>query len=291
MHAYRYLPAAATSRTSPQRFNVTINFTESYAAAVSQQINLQCANGSCIGVKLSPRPGKGVTLILYAEIWLRNMTTIPLTFGAPSLQVGSDRYIKSLLPSIVSADSALLEITSVLDGNSFGIFGNDNDDDEDLGTDVINIPVQQCNEVYEEVFEYVSLNERGNVERRWWASENHVSLRQNPNDDTTNKTNWLIDCAGEPLLQDGWESCANIAGSKSFTFNGRRHFNKQHRFRRRRWFRVIRVEDDESDKDKSICDKVIFHQPADLDRQARAKREAERNALGAQLDATTGGSF
>ena len=46
--------------------------------------------------------------------------------------------------------------------------------------------------------------------------------------------------------------------------------------------------DNGSDKDESISSKVIFHQPADLDRHARAKREAERNAIGVQLDAKKG---
>ena len=33
-----------------------------------------------------------------------------------------------------------------------------------------------------------------------------------------------------------------------------------------------------------VSTRVIFHQPADLDRYTRSKREAERNAIGVQLD-------
>mmetsp|Transcript_5233 Transcript_5233/g.11858 ORF Transcript_5233/g.11858 Transcript_5233/m.11858 type:complete len:2963 (-) Transcript_5233:1016-9904(-) len=257
----------------------------------AKQINIQCRNSSgdnplTIGVKLSPRSsdtGKGVNLTLYAELWLRNLTALPLTFGAPSLQVGSDGDLESSLGGKVSADSALIELASVLEGNSFGIFGND-DDDEDLGEDILNLPLQQCDEVFEEVFEYVSLNKKGNVERRWWASENHVSLRQEPSDDAVNQT-WLVDCAGEPFLQNGWESCANIAGSKTFSFNGRRLFNKSHRFRRRRWFRKIKNRDEGNGKNESIIsDRVIFHQPADLDQFTRSQREAERNAIGVHFN-------
>lgn len=253
--------------------------------------NIQCKDDACdepltIGVKVSPRPdGKGVNLILYAEIWLRNLTSLPLTFGAPSLQVGTQEDLESTLPGKISADSALIELTSVLEANGFGLFGNDGDDDEDLGDDIVNTPLQQCEDVFEEVFEYVSLNPKGGVERRWWASDNHVSLRQEPVNAGQSNEAWLIDTAGEPFLDQGWESCANIAGSKSFTFNGRRLFNKSHRFRRRRWFRKVNTSNtNELYGSDSISDKVIFHQPVDLSWHDRSKRELERNAIGAQLD-------
>jgi hypothetical protein len=91
---------------------------------------------------------------------------------------------------------------------------------------------------------------------------------------------WMVDCAGEPLLQNGWESCAHIAGSKSFT--GQRLFNKSHRYRRRRLFRKTNMREQEGGS--IISESVIFHQPADLDRQTRSKREAERNVVGVHLD-------
>ena len=251
-------------------------------AIASKQVNIQCRknhlcdNPLTIGVKLSPHVGKGVNLLLYAEIWLRNLTSLPLTFGAPSQQLGSDGDMESPLPGKVSADSALIEISSVLEGNTFNLFGNDDEDDDDLGDDILNLPLQQCEEVYDEVFEYVHLNAMGNVERRWYASDNHLSRRQEPKGH-----DWLLDCAGEPFLKEGWETCANIAGSKSFTFNGRRQFNKNHRFRRRRWFRKIKASDATGDKNASTISGIIFHQPADIDIFTRSKREAERNAIGA----------
>ena len=248
-------------------------------AIASKQVNIQCRknhlcdNPLTIGVKLSPHDGKGVNLLLYAEIWLRNLTSLPLTFGAPSQQLGSDGDMESVLPGKVSADSALIEITSVLEG--VGLFGNDDEDDVDQGDDILNLPLQQCEEVYDEVFEYVHLNAMGNVERRWYASDNHLSRRQEPKDN-----DWLVDCAGEPFLKGGWETCANIAGSKSFTFNGRRQFNENHRFRRRRWFRKIK-DDAAGAAGDSTINGIIFHQPADIDMFTRSKREAERNAIGA----------
>merc|ERR1712194_572827 len=131
----------------------------------AKQLNVQCKNGPCenpltIGVKLSSRAlddGKGVNLIIYADIWLRNLTSLPLTFGAPSHQVGLEESQKtkldpSSLPGKVSADSALIELTSVLEGNSFGLFGSS--DDDDLCVVILNLPLQQCKENFEEVFEY-----------------------------------------------------------------------------------------------------------------------------------------
>jgi hypothetical protein len=257
----------------------------------ANQINIQCKGplNDCpltLGVKLSDRAytekGMGINLILYAEIWLRNLTSLPLTFGAPSFQIEAEGSVDSSLPAKVSAESALIELTSVLESSSFGLLGvNDDDADDGQCVDSLNLPLQQCeSEVYDEVFEYVSLNDRGDIERRWWASENHVILRQQP---VVDKDDWQVDCTGDPYLENGWESCANIAGSKVSAFGGRRVFNYRHRFRRRRWFRKVSIQK-QSHENNSISGKVIFHQPADLDQFTRAKREAERNTIGAHLD-------
>lgn len=255
-------------------------------ATKAKQTNIQCKSEVCdnpvtIGVKISSRSlnGKGFSLVLYAEIWLRNLTSLPLTFGAPTLQMGSDDDVQSTLTGKISADSALIELTSVLEGNGFSLFGSGDGEDDDQCGDIVNLPLQQCHEVYEEVFEYVSLTDKGDIDRRWYASENHINLRQEPKDDEQ----WKIDCAGWPYLENGWESCSNLAGSKSFSFNGRRSFNKRHRFRRRRWFRRVKVED--KVQAMSISNEyVIFHQPADQDPRERSKREAERNVIGVHLD-------
>jgi len=258
----------------------------------AKQVNIKCkgpVNDSplTLGVKLSDRAhtesGKGINLILYAEIWLRNLTSLPLTFGAPPFQIDAERCVDSSLPAKVSAESALFELTSVLEGSSFGLLGG-NDDDADDGhcDDSMNLPLQQSeSEVYEEVFEYVTLNDRGEIERRWWASENHVVLRQKP---YLEGNDWQVDCTGDPYLEDGWESCKNIAGTKVSAFGGRRVFDRCHRNRRRRWFRKVSLRKQISDIHSIMSDKVIFHQPADLDQFTRAKREAERNTIGAHLD-------
>lgn len=173
----------------------------------------------------------------------------------------------------ISADSALLEMTSLLE-EGFDLLGSAvTGVDEGLNDDVVALPVQQNDEHVDEVFEYVKLNGQGLPVKTWWAAENHVSLRPKPD---TSSDDWSIDCAGWPFLEDGWESCANIAGSRSYSFNsGRRSFNKIHYFQRRRWVRSV----------KSFrADGIAFHHPVDVDRDTRVKQEAARNAVGSQLD-------
>lgn len=173
----------------------------------------------------------------------------------------------------ISADSALLEMTSLLE-EGFDLLGSAvTGIDEGPNDDVAALPVQQNKEFVDEVFEYVKMNGQGSPVKTWWAAENHVLLRPKPD---TPSSEWSIDCAGWPFLKDGWESCANIAGSRSFSFNGgRRSFNKRHYFRRRRWVRSV----------KSFrADGIAFHHPVDVDRDTRVKQEAARNAVGSQLD-------
>ena len=173
----------------------------------------------------------------------------------------------------ISADSALLEMTSLLE-EGFDLLGSAvTGIDEGPNDDVAALPVQQNKEFVDEVFEYVKMNGQGSPVKTWWAAENHVLLRPKPD---TPSSEWSIDCAGWPFLKDGWESCANIAGSRSFSFNGgRRSFNKRHYFRRRRWIRSV----------KSFrADGIAFHHPVDVDRDTRVKQEAARNAVGSQLD-------
>jgi len=261
----------------------------------TKQLNLQCLDPSgnktlTIGAKLSPRSsnsseiGRGFNLIIYAEIWLRNLTKLPLTFGAPSAQVENTVHKEMpLLSGKISAESALVELSSVLDTNGFGLFGTGEDDTEEFCRDNVNLPLQQCEEFFDEVFEYVALNENGNIERTWWAAEDHISLRKKPdNSGLDNELAWYVDCAGESFLKNGWESCTNISGSKSYNFSGRRTFNPSHRFRRRRWYR--KVKRGTHPAVSGISEGLIFHQPADLDKFTRTQKEAERNTIGVHLE-------
>ena len=285
------------------------------------QAKEKCGVPLTIGVKIiekSPCPSTEITalgfdVIFFAELWIRNLTDLPLVFGAPSVQIYHKQDGElgegdlSLLDSAgkVAAEAALMEITSVLElGDKGKGLSNGSDEDDAVGGDLYNLPTQQNSEVVEEVFEYLEIKYPSS-HRRWWASEMHDKCRPKPtiglgshrqgwqwSDDR-----WLIDCAGHVSgATGGWESCKNLVGGIGKTFMGRRVFDPFHSFRRRRWFRrrqkvfsdrESRIEQShlsclESNEEASD-DSVIFHQPV-IDASSRAHKEAARNALGGQYD-------
>lgn len=162
----------------------------------------------------------GLEVTLFAELWIKNLTSLPLVFGAPASQVKSTRGFgrnKSKLGSSgkLMAEVAVLEIASVLD---FGEFGRDLNLDDDLKAtvgDILILPKQQAQVVVEEVFEYIEV-ESSCVRRRWWASEKHDEFRHPPEcievpdqsewhwdgfeDSAT--CGWRIDCSGG-VIRDG----------------------------------------------------------------------------------------
>ena len=97
---------------------------------------------------------KGYDMILHSELWLCNLTSLPITFGAPSVQLedmntnlkfknnGKDRA-----GSMLNAETALLELSSILEfGDKGHSFTNDNDDPCNSG-DIIILPKQQNDEI------------------------------------------------------------------------------------------------------------------------------------------------
>jgi hypothetical protein len=133
----------------------------------------------------------GFDIVTFAELWLRNLTSLPLAFGCPSNQIneqynrdfnepsepGSDEF------GIINAEAALIEIASVLE---FGEKGKGLNLGDEGGSginhnDTYLLPYQTSSLIFEEVFEYVEI-ENLTVKRRWWSSEKHDSLRQSPLD-------------------------------------------------------------------------------------------------------------
>jgi hypothetical protein len=154
-----------------------------------------------VGVRIVPKLARvqesgnphcyGFDIVTFAELWLRNLTSLPLAFGCPSTQINK-QYNRELNetsePSsdefgIINAEAALIEIASVLEFGEKGKGLNLGDE----GGSVINqsdtylLPYQTANLIFEEVFEYVEI-ENATVKRRWWGSERHDSWRQNPLD-------------------------------------------------------------------------------------------------------------
>jgi len=246
--------------------NLNENNDQDTSKRYPRHVNVQCRNKNgtplTLGVKIVPKHflssqptqegvtnaemQKGFDMILYNELWMVNLTSLPIIFGAPSTQVYSretDSPPTDDSTNKIAAESALLELTSILEfGDKGHTFSVDNDDNYHDG-EICILPQQQDDHVIEEVFEYVEI-EGGSVSRRWWASENHNNERPSPSlQDSIDgfywiDKSWRIDVSGDcKAIQGGWESCSNLVGGKTKYFSGQRKFDPHHRFRRRRWYR------------------------------------------------------
>eukprot|EP00536_Pseudo-nitzschia_multiseries_P004057 jgi/Psemu1/323294/estExt_fgenesh1_pg.C_650034 len=194
----------------------------------------------------------GLEVIVYAELWIRNITSLPLSFGCPSYQIyepePADGTVESSSDDSIAkftAEAALMELTSLFEVGDKGMVLNQKTGKEHFERSHVieRLPGQQCRELTEEVFEYVEI-ENSMVKRKWWASESYNGYHKQIFDVDDSGANWkwldrrwTIDCSGgaKPSI-GGWESCKNLyTGNESF--GGRREFNPSERFRRRRFFR------------------------------------------------------
>lgn len=182
------------------------------------QTVVQCQDGSgtplCIGVRIQDRipvlhrsrckekNDLGLEVTVFAELWIKNLTSLSLVFGAPSSQVTSSshngrRKTKANSSGKLMAEAAVLEIASVLDFGDLGRDLNLDDNASTLGGDLLILPRQQSHVVVEEVFEYIEV-ESSCIRRRWWASEKHDESRQEPICiKLPDRREWRWDCAAD----------------------------------------------------------------------------------------------
>jgi hypothetical protein len=167
-----------------------ITATESTAPA---QVNVQIPGGDfgipmTFGVRIEPKMTNddthrgcvyGLEVIIYAELWIRNITSLPLNFGCPAYQLYEPEQSLPESPSNNSiakftAESALMELTSLLEVGDKGRALNQRSGKEESERSnlIESLPGQQCRELTEEVFEYVEI-ESSIVKRKWWASESY----------------------------------------------------------------------------------------------------------------------
>ncbi len=108
----------------------------------------ECSVPLTIGVKIIPKTtviNKGFDLVLYCELWLCNLTSLPVIFGATSNQLTLDDKRKTSEKSerTLNAENALLELSSILE---FGDKGHSFISDQEKPSDVVeilNLPKQQ----------------------------------------------------------------------------------------------------------------------------------------------------
>jgi hypothetical protein len=179
------------------------NDSEPVKFPVARQVNVQLTDDCfgaplTFGVRILPKMTQpllddlsqssiyGLELIIYAELWIRNLTTLPINFGAPAYQMHESCYdardaqaFSEQSAARFSAESAIMEISSVLEFGDQGTGFSNKTSRELAETGVVeSLPKQRCSALVEEVFEYVEI-ESSVVKRRWWASESHDSYREN----------------------------------------------------------------------------------------------------------------
>lgn len=155
----------------------------------SRQVNLQSKDEFgdmlTLGLRMIPKVVKGyrkgiesftiygVDMIVYSELWLRNTTTLPLSFGCPSIQIHRNQWAGIVDDAYTDsgkmvAEAALLEIASVLE---FGDKGkNLKNKNEELTSKLCQLSFQESSMMIHEVFEYIEM-ENLIEKRRWWACE------------------------------------------------------------------------------------------------------------------------
>eukprot|EP00980_Cylindrotheca_fusiformis_P027998 scaffold22575_cov141-Cylindrotheca_fusiformis.AAC.29 len=243
---------------------------ESVLAAMApraRQVNIQ-VNDDRLGVPLTfgvrivpkmtlpddPSHGRvyGIEVIIYAELWIRNVTSLPLNFGCPSYQLHEPGKRQSEGFSLsdeslarFTAESALMEIANLLEvgDKGTGLSNKRAAREVEESGEIESLPCQECEQLVEEVFEYIEID-GSTVRRRWWASESYDSYRENVTQLLKAghcwewiDESWAIDCVGQAkAIHGGWESCRALFTSAG-SFTGNRDFDPAHTFRRRRYFR------------------------------------------------------
>ncbi len=144
----------------------------------TDQINLQIEDvfgvPQTIGAKIIPRfgnkfehilPSRGnissLDVILHSELWIQNLTQLPLVFGVPSTQLflsghsvpNSNDGNNFDTPSKIAAQAALMELSSILEFGDKGKGLIQEEDSDCIGGDVFNIPGQHCSLIVGELFQ------------------------------------------------------------------------------------------------------------------------------------------
>jgi len=221
----------------------------------------------------------GIDVILYADLWMRNLSHLNLTFGAPDVQLfGMNLNSFGNNDDAAAAKATLMEIASVLELGEKGkpLRSNEKFQSLYIGGEIFNLPRQnQSKEIHEEVFEYIEV-ESSTVKQRWWATELHNKSRLPPFHHSlvgdTKYLGWKVDVSGQLLPEaEGWESCNILDDFNEVTLLGKRVFQPYHRYRRRRWFRKTHTNfassgfetkvDNETFFNITSAEEVMFHHP------------------------------
>jgi len=139
----------------------------------------------------------GLEVIIYAELWIRNITSLPLNFGCPAYQLHEPEQVFHITKTSsddsvakFTAESALMELASLLEVGDKGTALNQKAKENSERSNLIeSLPEQECCDLTEEVFEYVEI-ESSMVKRKWWASESYNGYNKQIFDVDDARANW-----------------------------------------------------------------------------------------------------
>lgn len=201
--------------------------TEGARIPATRQINVQIIDDvfgtpTTLGVRVIPKTTRtehvislnsvyGLEVVVYAELWIKNLTNLPLNFGCPAYQMHESGYngtdpigFSEQSAARFTAESALMEIASVLEFGDKGTgFSKKTTKELVAGGIVQSLPNQVSKIVAEEVFEYVEVDQ-GEVKRRWWAAESYDSYRENITQISDEGPGWH-------WIDEKWVSCLMLA--------------------------------------------------------------------------------
>jgi hypothetical protein len=145
----------------------------------------------------------GLEVVVYADLWFKNCTSLPLAFGCVRNQLlgpQDERKIDTGSDDMSTAEAALKEISSLFETGEEGTGLRREGSRADFDEDIVLLPGQVVSFVTEECFEYIEV-EASTVKRRWWASEDPQSIR-------SNLTLIEDDCEDWHWLDKSWVSCS-----------------------------------------------------------------------------------
>jgi hypothetical protein len=156
----------------------------------------------------------GLEVVVYAELWFKNCTSLPLAFGCVQNQLlgpQDERKIDTGSDNMSTAEAALKEISSLFETGQEGTGLRREGRRANFDEDVVLLPGQVVPFVTEESFEYIEV-EASTVKRRWWASEDPQSIR-------SNLTLIEDDCGDWHWLDKSWVSLKLFEGGTRYSFS------------------------------------------------------------------------
>ena len=129
-----------------------------------------------IGARISSK-NVGIRVVLFAELWFLNATSLDIAFGASSESIKGRKAEASegQANEISAAEAALKEFSSLFEsGESGKDFRRKNDEEGERTLDILLLPSNSGSVVVEECFEYIEVKDSC-IERRWWGSSDPLS--------------------------------------------------------------------------------------------------------------------